>query len=281
MLLEVPKPKTEPEHEPERETPAQPVPWWPPAVLVFAVALAVTLLLLPRAAEPRRLAGAAQPMPLTSAPTTTAKKPAPAELPDGGPVTPAGAGTWRVQPGPQTLAGTGGKEVTYTIEVEDGVDAPGFAGQVDAILADPRGWIGRGEVRFRRETSADAEPQVRISLTTPATSRRLCGFAIPYDSSCHLTHRIVVNLARWVRGAHSFDGDLTGYRAYAVNHEMGHELGFGHVGCPAPGAPAPVMMQQTFGLSNSYLADLNRAEPGAATRVPADGAVCRPNPWVG
>ncbi|MGK3209328.1 DUF3152 domain-containing protein [Amycolatopsis sp. MEPSY49] len=262
--------------------PAAPVAWWPPAVLVFAIVLAVALLLIPRAAEPRRLSGSPTPLSPTAAPVTT-RPPEPAALPDGPPVTPTGNGTWHVLPGPDTLAGAGNgaEELTYTVEVEDGVDAPGFAEQVDTILTDPRGWIGQGKVAFRRETTPDARPEVRISLTTPGTSRRLCGFAIPYDSSCHLTHRIVLNLARWVRGAHSFGGDLAGYRTYAVNHEMGHALGFGHVGCPAPGAPAPVMMQQTFGLSNTYLAELNRAEPGAATRVRADGAVCRPNPWVG
>ena len=257
--------------------------WWPPAVLVFAVALAVALLLLPRAAEPRRLGGT--PAAAVSAPASpvTTRPPEPAALPDGPPVTPAGRGTWHVLPGPATLAGAGdsAEELTYTVELEDGVDEPGFAEDVDAVLSDPRGWIGQGKVAFRRETTPDAQPDVRISLTTPGTSRRLCGFAIPYDSSCHLSHRIVLNFARWIRGAHSFGGDLAGYRAYAVNHEMGHALGFGHVGCPAPGAPAPVMMQQTFGLSNTYLAELNRVEPGAATRIRPDGAVCRPNPWVG
>ncbi|WP_329048960.1 DUF3152 domain-containing protein [Amycolatopsis sp. NBC_01488] len=258
------------------ELKAQETAWWPPAVLVFAVALAVALLLIPSAAEPRRLAGT--PSPVTTAPVTT-RPPEPAALPDGPPVTPAGAGTWHVVPGPDTLAGTGATELTYTVEIEDGVQAPDFATQVDDILADPRGWISQGRVRFRRETGPDAHPSVRISLTTPATARRLCGFAIPYDSSCHLAHRIVVNLARWIRGAHSFGHDLAGYRAYAINHETGHALGFGHVGCPATGARAPVMMQQTFGLSNTYLAELNRAER-TSTPVRPDGAVCRPNPWV-
>uniref|UniRef100_UPI001E585E56 DUF3152 domain-containing protein n=1 Tax=Amycolatopsis sp. CA-128772 TaxID=2073159 RepID=UPI001E585E56 len=262
-----------------------PSPWWPPAVLVFAVALALGLLLTPRAAEPRRISGVASAQPATHAPSSRATPaPEPAALPEGVPVTESGAGTWRVVPGANHDIGTGDRVLTYTVEIEDGVDAPAFAGEVDAILADPRGWTGLGEVTFRRLSDPGADPAVRISLTTPGTARRpdLCGFTIPFDSSCRLTrdHRIVLNLARWLRGAHSYDGDLAGYRAYAVNHEMGHALGLGHVGCPAPGAPAPVMMQQTFGLSNTYLANLNRAEPGAAANVPADGAVCRPNPWV-
>ncbi|MEV4058418.1 DUF3152 domain-containing protein [Amycolatopsis sp. NPDC049688] len=255
-------------------------------MLVFAVVLALGLLLTPRAAEPRRVSGAASAQPAgTPAPAThPAPPPEPAALPDGVPVTEAGAGTWHVVPGPTHDIGDGDRVLTYTVEIEDGVDVPSFAQDVDAILADPRGWTGLGEVTFRRLGDPGAVPAVRISLTSPGTARRpdLCGFTIPFDSSCRLTrdHRIVLNLARWLRGAHSYDGDLAGYRAYAVNHEMGHALGLGHVGCPAPGAPAPVMMQQTFGLSNTYLANLNRAEPGAATNVRPDGAVCRANPWV-
>lgn len=256
-------------------------------MLVFAVALALGLLLTPEAAQPRRISGVASARSATATPASSpAPAPAPesAALPDGVPVTEAGAGTWHVVPGAGPAFGTGGKVLTYTVEIEDGVDVPTFARDVDAILADPRGWIGLGEVTFRRLNGGEGDPAVRISLTSPGTARRpdLCGFSIPFDSSCRLTrdHRIVVNLARWLRGAHSYDGDLTGYRTYAINHEMGHALGLGHVGCPAPGAPAPVMMQQTFGLSNTYLANLNRAEPGAATKIRPDGAVCRPNPWV-
>ncbi|WP_410616626.1 DUF3152 domain-containing protein [Amycolatopsis sp. lyj-109] len=256
-------------------------------MLVFAVALAVALLLIPEAAQPRRISGVASAPPSTR---TAAPKPAPepapesATLPEGVPVTEAGDGTWRVVPGPGHDIGTGKELLSYTVEIENGVDVASFGHDVDTILADPRGWTGLGAVTFRRLDGPAARPDIRISLTSPGTARRpdLCGFGIPFDSSCRLSrdHRIVVNLARWLRGAHSYDGDLPGYRAYAINHEMGHALGLGHVGCPASGAPAPVMMQQTFGLANTYLANLNRAEPGAAAEVRPDGAVCRPNPWV-
>ncbi|MEV6898832.1 DUF3152 domain-containing protein [Amycolatopsis sp. NPDC051372] len=85
---------------------------------------------------------------------------------------------------------------------------------------------------------------------------------------------------RRCRGTHAFDGHLAEYRQYAVNHEVGHALGHGHAGCPADGALAPVMMQQTFGLSDTYVARLDGADPSAVWPVVADGKVCRANPWV-
>ncbi|WP_279628135.1 DUF3152 domain-containing protein [Amycolatopsis coloradensis] len=256
-------------------------------VILLALVLSIALFVAPFALETPVAPGppAPQPSPAPASSQPIAPTPEPAALPDGAPFTPTGAGAWHVVPGVSgSAAGTGTRQLTYTVEIEDGVDFPSFAPEVETILADPRGWIGSDDVSLRRIDDPGASPSFRISLTSPATSRRpdLCGFEIPYDSSCYLTrdHRVVVNLARWVRGAHSFEGDLLAYHRYAVNHEVGHALGHGHVGCPAAGAVAPVMMQQTFGLSNSYVVDLNRAEPGAAVNVRPDGAVCRPNPWV-
>jgi len=77
-----------------------------------------------------------------------------------------------------------------------------------------------------------------------------------------------------VRGALAFDGDLGLYRQYAINHDIGHVLGNTDVGCPTGGALAPVMMPQTFGVSDDYL---NQIEPLGG--VPRDGKVCRVNAW--
>jgi hypothetical protein len=81
-----------------------------------------------------------------------------------------------------------------------------------------------------------------------------------------------------VRGAVAFSGDMLEYRKYAINHEVGHAFNNGHVGCAEEGALAPVMMQQTFGVANNFVAELNAA---ARNRDPvvADGKTCKPNAW--
>lgn len=212
--------------------------------------------------------------PVAPVPTTTSRRAyaSTADLPDGPPVPDSGAGVWRVVPG--TSASTGAGPVrTYTVEVEDGLDVDGdaFGQVVQEILSDPRGWVGRGDVGFRRvDTGA---PAIRVRLTGPTTARKLCGFEIPVDVSCRLGGVVHLSAARWVRGAVVYDGDLANYRRYVVNHEVGHALGLGHSPCPAQGAPAPVMLQQTFGTSNDVIADLTG---GGA---PRDGKTCTPNPW--
>ncbi|WP_232791906.1 MULTISPECIES: DUF3152 domain-containing protein [Amycolatopsis] len=262
--------------------------WRPLCAVASALVLSCAAMLIPAAVPPPRATGKARPV-YRPSPATASRPVDSAALPGGASFAASGAGTWHVVPGASgTTAGTGRRLLTYTVEVEDGIrptagDAS-FAAAVDTILADPRSWTGLGDVSLRRLDDPSEEPDFRVSLTSPGTSRRpdLCGFAIPYDTSCNLPKRkrVVINLARWIRGAHSYDSDLPGYRRYAVNHEVGHALGHGHVGCPAAGAPAPVMMQQTFGLSNAYLAQLNRSDPGGASPVRPDGKICRPHEWV-
>ena len=81
-----------------------------------------------------------------------------------------------------------------------------------------------------------------------------------------------------MRGAGAFEGQLGLYRQYAINHEVGHVFRNQHVPCTANGALAPVMMQQSFGVSNDYLAQLTDDTP-QGIQIPRDGKVCRPNAW--
>lgn len=212
-----------------------------------------------------------------------------AELPDGGPVTQQGNGSWHIVPGKGPVVGKSGKLYRYTVEVEDGIDPAqyggdeAFAKMAEQTLNNPKSWSGTGQVRVQRVDDQHADPDFKLSLTTPGTDHRkeYCDYQIKYETSCYRSSadRVIINLARWVRGAKAFSGDMFTYRQYAINHEVGHAFGNGHVGCPNPGALAPVMMQQTFGVSNDYVAQLN--EPDASNRdaVPADHKTCVPNAW--
>jgi hypothetical protein len=207
-----------------------------------------------------------------------------ADLPAGGAFPVSGRGTWRVVPGTTPPVGEG-RPYTYTVEIEDGaVVAEGdqaFAAAVDATLDDPRGWAGSGRIALRRVDAAAARaPDFRVSLTSQLTTRARCGYQIRYEASCWQSDlgRVLINGARWVRGAGAFEGQLGLYRQYAINHEVGHALGNQHVPCGAGGALAPVMMQQSFGVRNDYLAQLTDSSPQGG-EIPRDGKACRPNAW--
>lgn len=140
-----------------------------------------------------------------------------------------------------------GELVTYTVELEPAVgeDLLALTAAVEEALHDPRSWSG--DHRLRR-VEDPAEADVRVVLATPDTVDRLCGEAGLRTEglySCWNGIFAALNAMRWQRGADDFS-DLTTYRRYLVNHEFGHGLGHGHVDCPAPGAAAPVMMQQTI-----------------------------------
>ncbi|MBB5959268.1 hypothetical protein FHS29_005888 [Saccharothrix tamanrassetensis] len=202
-----------------------------------------------------------------------------AELPPGEPFPQRGTGTWRTVPGTTRTVGTGTVR-TYAVEVEAGVALPqgddAFAARVGHALAHPRGWTSGGRFAFRRVDRE--EPDFRVRLAAQETARALCGFELPYDTSCRVGATVYVSAARWFRGAYAFGDDLRGYQAYAVNHEVGHFLGFGHEPCPEDGGPAPVMMQQTLSTGNDELATIIAGSDQGIAVAP-DGKWCTPNPW--
>ena len=216
----------------------------------------------------------------TAVTTPTTAAAASAALPEGADIVPAGAGTWHVVPGSTPVRGSGPEVFTYTVEVEDGLQPveadQAFAAVVDAALSDPRSWTGGGQFQLQRVDTGN--PSFRVSLTSQLTIRApgLCGWEIPLEASCYnrwADQRVMLNDARWIRGATAYDGDLDTYRVYAINHEVGHAVGHGHEPCPRTGALAPIMMQQSWGIANN---DLNPLNPDL---IPADGQVCLANPY--
>ncbi|MFE3741446.1 DUF3152 domain-containing protein [Streptomyces sp. NPDC059134] len=145
----------------------------------------------------------------------------------------------------------GGRIVTYSVAVEDGLDesAEDVAEEVDRILADPRGWTADGATGFRRVAGDAAD--FAVQLATPDTVDRICGeYSLDTggEVNCNVGRRVMVNLKRWRLATPAYAHDVPSYRALIVNHEVGHYLGHGHETCPGAGEPAPAMMQQIKGL---------------------------------
>ncbi|WP_331460995.1 DUF3152 domain-containing protein [Micromonospora tarapacensis] len=163
----------------------------------------------------------------------------------------AGAGSFAVAGAGSPVRGEDGPVARYRVAVEQdtGQDPAAFAADVDAVLADPRSWIGSGELRVQRVDAVTAD--FTVYLATPLTSEAMCaegGLSTEGYTSCRLPGKVIINLARWLEAVPDYGASLEVYRAYVINHEVGHEFGEGHEACPAPGRPAPVMQQQTYGL---------------------------------
>ncbi|MFL6162763.1 MAG: DUF3152 domain-containing protein [Jatrophihabitantaceae bacterium] len=185
------------------------------------------------------------------------------QLPPGPAYTVHGAGSFAVLRGHSAVFGKG-QLYRFDIQAENGVrgvDLKQFGTVVMDALSDRRSWIATGRVALQRVSSGPVN--FHISLASSMTVRTLCGYSLPVETSCYDAgdSRVVLNVARWMRGAKVYASDLATYRIYAVNHEVGHALGHNHAhGCLANGL-APVMMQQTI---------------GARTTA---GQICEANPW--
>jgi hypothetical protein len=236
-----------------------------------------TLMALGDLAVDRSTTPAAGTAPLaTSAPTSSAvpatevPPPAPEESADGlaeGDAAPSeapapaggqtyveqGAGTVTVVDGTSPVYGSGPLR-RFAVEVEDGIgiDGVAFAQAVRLTLADPRSWGSGGRYSFQQVPAAQVaagQYDFKVTLVSPANMDAFCpGLRTNGYTSCRVGERAVINLARWETAVPHYDGDIAAYRHYVVNHEVGHALGNGHEPCPAAGAVAPVMLQQTLGL---------------------------------
>lgn len=179
----------------------------------------------------------------------------PGDIPDRGP------GSFRFATGRSEVWGDAGPVRRFRLAVEDGVpeNLTALAGFVDATLSHPQGWAAGGDLRLRRVPEG-AGHDFTIYLATSATVARMCaevgldvvGRGLPEGGvSCRTPGRAILNLHRWRLSVPEYvagEIPLETYRRMLLNHEVGHELGHGHVACPGAGEPAPVMQQQTLGL---------------------------------
>ncbi|MER7703488.1 DUF3152 domain-containing protein [Kitasatospora sp. NPDC097605] len=198
---------------------------------------------------------ATAPAPATTAAPPPAETPTPPPAPTPQPSAPEsaparGTGTFTIAPGSADPVGHG-RVRRYRVEVEDGIgiDAAASAQQVQAVLADRRGWTNDRRNGFQRVSEGAYDFTVKIA--SPATVDRICGAAgldTRGEVNCNVGSQVLVNVKRWTTGSPQFAGPIDEYRALVINHEVGHRIGHGHEGCPGPGKPAPAMMQQIYGL---------------------------------
>ncbi|WP_433052587.1 DUF3152 domain-containing protein [Dactylosporangium sp. CS-033363] len=163
-----------------------------------------------------------------------------------------GDGTFAYATTDGPVAGGAGALKKYRIAVENGasLQADAFAAAVEKTYADPRGWTAGGQLRLQR-VKGEGAADFTVFLATPVTSEAMCGTAGLHTdgySSCRITGKVIINLARWNTAIPDYGAPVADYQTYVINHETGHELGHGHEACPDAGKPAPVMMQQTYGL---------------------------------
>jgi len=163
---------------------------------------------------------------------------------------------------PRTACGpSGAREVRFRIHVDRTLPTSReeFGNAVRTVLCDRRGWRASGVVRFRY----DPNGKLLIGIRTPAETERRCyeliRLSVNRRYSCGTPREVVINSDRWFKGVPHF-ASRAEYRRMLVNHEVGHALGLHHQRCASDGARAPVMMQQSKGMTQ-------------------DGNTCVTNPW--
>jgi hypothetical protein len=141
------------------------------------------------------------------------------------------------------------RSYTYQVETRGTVytDRGEFAADVRDILGDARGWTLGGSVAFQPVAS---NADLRVILASPSAVEQAHSVC-HRNYSCRVGDSVYINDRNWRNSTRAFrdaGGDLSTYREYLINHEVGHFLGFGHYDCPSRGGRAHVMQQQSISL---------------------------------
>lgn len=153
-----------------------------------------------------------------------------------------------------SAAGSSGTLRTFLVRAETttGLDANKVAGQIAAVLNDPRSWAGSGSVRFASVADV-TKASIIISLASPGTAAKSCTIA---SGTCLVGTEVVIDAVAWKNTAATYAGNAGNWRNYLVNHGVGTLLGKKPATCTKAGKPAPVMLAQQVALGG-----------------------CTPNPW--
>ena len=148
------------------------------------------------------------------------------------------------------------RSVTYSVVTRGTItaDLAVFKRQVQQTYDDPRGWRAAG-IEFHRVKRGGSFTVVLAQAGKVPSFSSQCSA----QWSCRVGRYVIINQLRWQHATPSWNSrhlPLRGYRHMVVDHETGHWLGHGHIGCPGAGRLAPVMMQQSKSLAG-----------------------CRHNPW--
>lgn len=231
-------------------------------ILVLVVATGVAIwanaMVTPvhRVGEPTLILG---PTPSASISPTSTPTPTPTPTPSATPTAakPAkmkASGTFTTATLIVNAAGSSGTLRTYAVRTEtsSGLVANKVAGQIAAVLNDPRSWAGSGSVRFALVADPTKASFV-ITLAAPATAAKSCTIV---SGTCLVGTEVVVDAQAWKNTASTYGANAGSWQGYLVNHGVGTLLGKKPATCAKQAKPAPVMMAQQVALGG-----------------------CAPNPW--
>jgi len=143
--------------------------------------------------------------------------------------------------------------VSYHVETRGKItaDLATFKRLAQETYDDPRGWRSAG-MGFKRVAKGGAFTLVLAQASWVPRFSSVCSA----EWSCRVGRFVIINQTRWLHASPAWNAagrSLRDYRNMVVNHETGHWLGHGHLGCPGPGRLAPVMMQQSKGTDGCKL----------------------------